>query len=177
MELKTCTSCGIPKELSSFYSGIDKRRNKPYIFAICRSCHKIRDDEWKRKHPQSVTKIQRKYHLANKEVLEEKRRIKRAQDFIGYSRRRKELHKIKRKYGTLIDDLLKEQSNLCAICQTPFVEKYYDIDHSHQSGVIRGLLCRKCNSGLHYFEDEKFIEKAKFYITHTPASKFPVMKY
>lgn len=43
--------------------------------------------------------------------------------------------------------LYVEQAGVCAICGTrppgPLV-----IDHDHKSGIIRGLLCRRCNAGL-----------------------------
>lgn len=176
MNTKTCKLCGIEKELSSFYSN---RRAPDGLFAICRTCHRIRDAEWKKNNPERAIEIQKKYHHNNKIVLEQKRRKKIDENFIAYSRRRKELELSKKsaRYGTLIDDLLTAQDGKCSICKNDFMDKVYDIDHDHQTMLIRGLLCRKCNSGLHYFEDQVFIEKAKSYLEQTPASKFPPRKY
>lgn len=47
--------------------------------------------------------------------------------------------------------LLKEQGNHCAICQTS--HDAYLVDHDHVTGVVRGLLCHGCNSGLGRFGD------------------------
>ena len=59
-----------------------------------------------------------------------------------------------------------KQNGLCAICKTSpeiTVDKNgrhsggLRVDHDHDTGVIRGLLCRNCNSGLGYFKDNKQI--------------------
>lgn len=50
---------------------------------------------------------------------------------------------------------LEEQDNKCAICKEPFGEIY--VDHDHTTGVVRGLLCHKCNSVLGYVCDNPTI--------------------
>lgn len=61
---------------------------------------------------------------------------------------------LKIKYGiTLADYLFMEsaQHKRCAVCGTDKPgsnRKRWCVDHDHKSGVIRGLLCLKCNSGL-----------------------------
>lgn len=41
--------------------------------------------------------------------------------------------------------ILREQNDLCPLCDTGL--KYEDAcqDHSHKSGLLRGVLCRNCN--------------------------------
>ena len=58
--------------------------------------------------------------------------------------------------------LYDEQAGNCAICGEPFgprdaagcVPRSAQLDHEHQSGQIRGVLCRPCNLGLGLFDDE-----------------------
>jgi Recombination endonuclease VII len=64
------------------------------------------------------------------------------------------------KYGLSLErylDLLKEQNNRCAICETK--PRSFDgtlvIDHCHKTSKVRGLLCNQCNSGLGFFKDDK----------------------
>jgi hypothetical protein len=60
-----------------------------------------------------------------------------------------------KKYGLTfeqVDDLLEEQKHRCAICREA-LDRSFHIDHSHESGVVRGLLCRQCNLGLGHFRD------------------------
>lgn len=47
--------------------------------------------------------------------------------------------------------LLKNSNNVCAICKS---EAILLVDHDHNNGKVRGMLCRKCNSGLGYFDDK-----------------------
>lgn len=44
-------------------------------------------------------------------------------------------------------------------------EKNLVIDHSHQSGRIRGMLCNSCNKGLGFFRDNPaLLERASDYV-------------
>lgn len=64
--------------------------------------------------------------------------------------------------------LLRAQNELCAICSTADPgrgNKRFCIDHCHKTGVVRGLLCHKCNSGLGRFEDDpKIMRRAVAYL-------------
>lgn len=49
-----------------------------------------------------------------------------------------------------------EQGGRCAICRTDQFGgrgKQLVVDHDHESGLIRGLLCDACNVGLGRFKD------------------------
>ena len=62
---------------------------------------------------------------------------------------------LKKRYGISVsdyEDLVKAQNNRCALCQTK-AKGYMDVDHDHETKVVRGLLCRNCNRGLGYFKD------------------------
>jgi len=53
------------------------------------------------------------------------------------------------------DRILKEQNNACIICHRHKDELGYTlhIDHNHETGKFRGLLCYNCNAGLGNFRD------------------------
>ena len=63
-----------------------------------------------------------------------------------------------RSYGITVyeaEQLLATQSGGCAICgrEIRLSEPYQaNIDHSHQSGRVRGILCAFCNKGLKYYK-------------------------
>lgn len=62
---------------------------------------------------------------------------------------------IRYRYGVeavSIDAMLAEQGGLCAICRT---NPATHIDHCHDSGSVRGILCPPCNKGLGHFEDNE----------------------
>jgi hypothetical protein len=63
---------------------------------------------------------------------------------------------LKSHYGMTLeqyDALLEEQGGVCAICgERP--EKHLCVDHCHQTGTVRGLLCRRCNFGLGLYKDD-----------------------
>ena len=48
--------------------------------------------------------------------------------------------------------MLKKQKRKCAICKRKMVPP--SIDHDHNTGVVRELLCGTCNSGLGMFKDD-----------------------
>lgn len=78
---------------------------------------------------------------------------------------------LKTNYGiTLVDyqRMLSEQDGVCAICRHPS-EKTLHVDHNHETGTVRGLLCEKCNHGLGCFkDDEDILRRAMEYLTKCP---------
>ena len=77
------------------------------------------------------------------------------------------------------DELLKIQDNKCAICKNEFVPgsniTKACVDHNHNSGEFRAILCGACNLGLGYFKDNKkllsaaIVYLAKYEVsTHAP---------
>jgi hypothetical protein len=57
--------------------------------------------------------------------------------------------------------ILKDQKNKCAICDVFFEpHKRVNLDHSHSTGKIRGVLCTQCNHALGLVKDNVTILKA-----------------
>lgn len=64
-----------------------------------------------------------------------------------------------RRFGLTVEahrDLLKRQNQQCGICKEPVSEKS-PIDHCHETGKVRGILCVKCNNGLGAFRDDDLL--------------------
>lgn len=57
--------------------------------------------------------------------------------------------------------MIQRQDNRCAICRKVEVGRHQSgklrelaVDHCHETGKLRGLLCSKCNLGLGMFNDD-----------------------
>lgn len=65
---------------------------------------------------------------------------------------------LRRKFGISVDDfehMKMEQGGKCAICGKIPKEKHgLGVDHDHRNGVIRKLLCPKCNAMLGMANDK-----------------------
>jgi Recombination endonuclease VII len=56
------------------------------------------------------------------------------------------------------EQMLVKQDNRCAICcLSPASVGPLKIDHDHDNGAVRGLLCRSCNLGLGHFKDDPYL--------------------
>jgi len=58
---------------------------------------------------------------------------------------------IRRQFGLeseQYDRLLAKQGHACAICKTPPGRLCLAVDHNHETGRVRGLLCTRCNMAL-----------------------------
>jgi len=58
-----------------------------------------------------------------------------------------------KKYNISLDrynEMVKDQSGLCWICEQ---ESDLVVDHDHETGQVRGLLCSLCNTSLGGFKD------------------------
>ena len=91
--------------------------------------------------------------------------VERATNWYKNNPERYYYNQIKAKYGISKEDylsLLLQQDNKCAICgkeeSTPNhwqdkKSRRLAIDHCHNTGIIRGLLCYRCNTTLGKVED------------------------
>ncbi len=61
------------------------------------------------------------------------------------------------------EEILNKQNNECAICGIE--TEIMDVDHNHSTGKIRGLLCPKCNHGLHFIENQEWLRRAIEYVS------------
>lgn len=68
--------------------------------------------------------------------------------------------RLQARYGLTWDDFVGHmvaQSGRCAICLTAFADGGKDgpyVDHCHEGGQVRGLLCRTCNLAVGQFGDD-----------------------
>lgn len=64
---------------------------------------------------------------------------------------------LRTKFGLTVSQyqaMLQTQDGKCAICGSPSPEKELSVDHCHQTGKVRGLLCNPCNIGIGYMYDD-----------------------
>jgi hypothetical protein len=59
--------------------------------------------------------------------------------------------------------MLRKQKGRCAICGVKMIVPC--VDHCHDTGKVRGLLCHHCNTGLGMFKDNpKTLKRALAYL-------------
>lgn len=70
-------------------------------------------------------------------------------------------------YATIYDF----QGGKCYICQRATgASKKLAVDHDHETGYVRGLLCGNCNKLLgHARDDREFFKRAWTYLDNPPA--------
>ncbi len=78
-------------------------------------------------------------------------------------------YNLRKRYGISVEEyqaLFEKQKGRCAICGMHALEftRALNVDHSHKTGKVRGLLCHKCNRGLGLFNDdsEKLINAVEY---------------
>jgi hypothetical protein len=90
----------------------------------------------------------------------------------------KEDARLQREYGISQDDLnalIEFQNGQCGICFKTFKidTKTMNVDHDHNTGIVRGVLCSSCNTGLGQLGDSiDGIKRALYYLKNTPFSEF-----
>ncbi len=147
--MKICSRCNTLKELPQF----NKAKNTvSKLTSHCKLC--LREARLLRKQPGYI-------------VPPKKKRINKG----------KRHNRLMKTFGWSLDlynTILEGQNNVCGICKGLETSKIAGkvialaIDHCHDSGVIRGLLCKKCNIDLGYFRDNpKFLIAAAEYLTVT----------
>lgn len=81
---------------------------------------------------------------------------------------------LRRTYGITEDEyqrVLAHQGGKCAICLTkPAAGKNLHVDHDHRTGLVRGLLCMRCNHDLlgRRDKDPGLFDRAAEYLRRPP---------
>lgn len=130
--LLKCSHCKAHKETTAFHKANNKKRGYSWI---CKTC--------------------------KKEKQEAKRASMTHEEWSLQTRR----YWLKTEYGLSLqgyNDILKSQNHKCAICGTDEVDAFKGllfVDHDHETGKVRGLLCHHCNTALGKFKDSTEILK------------------
>ena len=186
---RMCYRCNKVKPLEHFDICVDKN-NKPYYRCgdiknkqkannkYCDICKKTYPLDHFVEHTYSTGRIHLKCKInlesiKNKNSLLKKKVVGKRKKSLNYelnSENYKRDRFLERQYNiTLIDynNKLLEQNNCCAICNINQVnyKRKFSVDHCHETGKIRGLLCNMCNKGISHFKEKiELIEKAINYI-------------
>ena len=69
-------------------------------------------------------------------------------------------HKREVRYGITwkdYEDMWAAQKGQCKICLSELKrDKSTHLDHDHTTGIVRGLLCKPCNTGIGFLRDNEF---------------------
>lgn len=161
--MKICKVCGETKPLEQFHRAAgmrDGHRNE------CKSCLNARHRGWYERNREYAIERTRRWARENPERLAETRRKYHEEHREERSQRNRASH-LQRKYGLSPDDvefLVVAQGGKCRICGAAEGKKLH-VDHHHDSGLVRGLLCGKCNKAIGLLnEDPQLFEAATSYL-------------
>lgn len=162
---KTCNRCKVNKDSSCFWNDVSK---KDGLSTLCKDCKNI---SHKKYYEENRKGIIAKVSLWQKENIESVREKSR-----GYRLRhpgaKRNQHRNHRYEITELEYefILQKQNGKCAICNGVSANgKSLCVDHDHENGNIRGLLCIKCNTGIGLLRDSKDImKKAIAYLDRKP---------
>jgi hypothetical protein len=136
--LRFCTMCRESLPVARF----DSYKNGLFgLRSNCKSCMNAR------------SRVQ--YHKTKDLTARAKKRQEWRDRTTSYERRLEGFRAgIKTRYGLTLEDwefILRDQTGRCEICSEPMVRPH--IDHCHETGSVRGMLCDHCNRGLGGFRD------------------------
>lgn len=146
--MKLCKRCGATKQLEDFHK--DKKSKDGHCF-YCKECNKSKT---------------RSYYAGLDKTAEKARGKKRSED--GAYRD----YQYQKKYGITLEEynlLLEKQGGKCAICGITREEcndkRALPVDHDHETGEVRGILCHSCNRAIGLFKDSpKNLRQAAYYL-------------
>ena len=138
--MKKCTKCGVEKPLSEF----NKNKSKKDGFqSSCKICHRLQSKDHYSLNKPKRWEYAKNYYKSNIEKIK-------CQDKQRW---------LRKKYNMDETDFLrikKQQNGKCAICFSELKNGFLvHIDHDHKTGIVRGVLCRWCNTGLGHFRDSE----------------------
>lgn len=186
---KVCPGCGIEKGRDDYHNNKALRDGKG---TRCKLCSNASTEEW-RKREESKIKIRasgRQWNANNPDKVRQGKKNYRerhperskAQVQKCYDENYETKYKftiwrrtLKVKYGLTEEkyyEMLEEQDFKCAICGNPETDTrrgQFCVDHCHDTGIVRGLLCFSCNVTLGNMNDRiDLLERAIEYLKKFP---------
>jgi len=166
---KYCPRCETIKPLSEFHKN---KRTRLGVKCYCKDCrsklaaeaypkYAERMTRWPKNNPEKFKATQKRYAQSEKG----KKAIKRNQQKFVKTKKGKRRNRkawLKAAYKMTLeqyDEMFEAQNGVCAICGRPEtatlngIAKRLAVDHNHETGEIRGLLCHKCNGTLGYVDE------------------------
>ena len=114
--------------------------------------------KYRKENPEKWKEINRKSKQRARQNPEKAQRIRDYQkQYREENRRVLSDRERKRKFGITPEryaEMFNSQNGLCAICNQPETAtrmgkvKTLAVDHCHTTGIVRGLLCADCNTGI-----------------------------
>jgi len=155
--LKRCT-CGCTAYVESELVKFTTRTTSMY--GVTNTCKECTNQKALEKKLVGNANNLTKYHNLTQEEKVERNRKAMSNEKLKYGeeeiRKRNYLRHIKRTFGLTEETFLalkENQNNCCAICNTSFDERKPCVDHNHDTGEVRGLLCNACNTSLGTLND------------------------
>jgi hypothetical protein len=168
--MKTCPECGESRPHSDF--GRNKTRPDGLSF-YCLPCNRARNGQWYREHRRRQGKVVRDHSWVPdgfrwcpecKRAVAHDDYSRSSRTPSGFGSRCKACHNAAnnaaywmRTYGLTKADvavLRASQGDCCGVCGAPAPQH---LDHDHETGRIRKLLCQRCNHGLGLFRDDPYL--------------------
>jgi hypothetical protein len=147
---KQCNSCGEVKAVDQFYKDLGIADGRA---TICKICRDLSMNLWRESHRDEYNKYMRDFRAGNREWAKNT--------------------DLKRTYGISLADynhMLAEQGGKCKLCKKgPQGKRPLVVDHNHDSGEIRGLLCYGCNRKISILE--KSVEEQQEAIEYVKGNK------
>jgi hypothetical protein len=143
--IKTCNICRKALPLDKFYKNSTSKDGYQHR---CKDCQREEMRKWRKDNPDKQSDIAKRYRESEKgqESRQAYRDTKKAQSRNG---------KLLSRYGITqeqYEEMYEAQQGICPICCGWF-EKLF-VDHCHDTGKVRALLCGMCNPGLGFFKDD-----------------------
>ena len=163
--MKTCTSCKVEKPLTDF--SLDRKAMDGKAWE-CKSCSSDRRKKYYAKNADKERERSKKYRVENADKVRESKK-----KYYAENSDRARDRNLQNRYGIGHEEyleLFEKQDGKCKICETTSNRKlkHFAVDHCHDTGDVRGLLCSNCNTAIGLLKDNpdllrtaaKYIEKA-----------------
>lgn len=164
-EKKTCRKCDTEKPLTDFFRDASTKDGR---HTRCKSCHSASAKRWVRANPEKRREYKKTEYARHRDTVRARNkrwyeRHRGSEAFLAKRKARSNTPEVRdtrfrREYGISlaeVEAMAEAQGGVCAICKEPerLGEKGLCVDHCHQTGRVRGMLCHKCNRALGLFND------------------------